>query len=181
MHGGSGGVGHVALQPAKHFGADVFSTGRGDKQLALIEQLGPTAINYKTDTAEQYVAKYTGGTGFDVVFGSVGGVNMADSFEAASFNGQIASTVALCEMDLSVAHFKGLSVHVVFMLIPMLHNVKREEHGGILRNLTQIVLSGELNPVLDETCYSLEEVGQAHARLESGKAMGKVIVEHFVS
>ncbi|GJL65946.1 MAG: quinone oxidoreductase [Nitrospirales bacterium] len=178
VHGGSGGVGHVALQLAKHFGAKVYSTGGGEKQLALIEQLGATAINYKTETVEQYVAKHTNGSGFDLVFDSVGGANMANSFEAAAFNGQIASTVALCELDLTVAHFKGLSLHVVFMLIPMLHNFKREAHGEILRNLTQIVESGSLKPVLDEKRYSLKEVGQAHARLESGQAMGKVVVEN---
>ena len=180
VHGGSGGVGHVAVQLAKHFGAEVYATGGGEKQMALIEQLGATAINYKTETVEQYVAKHTGGAGFDLVFDSVGGANMANSFEAAALNGQVASTVALCELDLSVAHFKGLSLHVVFMLIPMLHNVKREEHAKILRNVTQIVESGGLKPVLDEKRYSLEEVGQAHARLESGQAMGKVVVEHDV-
>ncbi len=180
VHGGSGGVGHVALQLAMHFGAEVFSTGGGEKQLAFIEQLGATPINYKTETVEQYVAKHTGGTGFDVVFDSVGGANMTNSFEAAALNGQIASTVALCELDLSMAHFKGLSLHVVFMLIPMLHNVKREEHAKILRNLTQIIESGGLKPVLDEKRYSLEKVGQAHARLESGQATGKVVVENDV-
>ncbi len=181
VHGGSSGVGHVAVQLAKYFGAGVYATGGGKKQLALIEQLGATAINYKTETVQQYVAKHTGGAGFDVVFDSVGGANMANSFEAAALNGQIASTVAMCELDLSVAHFKGLSLHVVFMLIPMLHNVKREEHAEILRNVTQIIESGGLKPVLDEQRYSLEKVGQAHARLEGGHAMGKVVVENDVS
>ena len=181
VHGGSGGVGHVALQLAKHFGADVYSTGGGDKQLALIEQLGATAINYKSETVEQYVAKHTAGTGFDLIFDSVGGANMANSFEAAALNGQIASTVSLCELDLSVAHFKGLSLHVVFMLIPMLHNTKREEHAEILRNVAQIVESGGLKPVLDENRYSLDDVGQAYSRLESGQAMGKVVVENAES
>ena len=178
VHGGSGGVGHVALQLAKHFGAEVYSTGGGEKQMALIEQLGATAINYKTETVEQYVSKHTNGAGFDLVFDSVGGANMANSFEAAALNGQIASTVALCELDLSVAHFKGLSLHVVFMLIPMLHNFKREKHAEILRKLTQIVESGGLKPALDEKRFSLEEVGQAHVRLESGQAIGKVVVEN---
>ena len=84
----------------------------------------------------------------------------------------------MCELDLTMAHFKGLSLHVVFMLIPMLHNFRRDEHAEILGNLAQIVESGGLKPVLDESHFSLEQVGQAHARLESGKAMGKVVVEN---
>lgn len=178
VHGGSGGVGHVALQLAKHFGAEVYSTGGGERQLSLIEKLGATGINYKTETVEQYVAKHTGGAGFDVVFDSVGGANMVNSFEAAVLNGHVASTVALCELDLSLAHFKGLSLHVVFMLIPMLHNFKREEHSKILSELARIVEAGGLKPVLDETRYTLEEAGLAHARLESGQAMGKVVIEN---
>lgn len=178
VHGGSGGVGHVALQLAKHFGADVYSTGGGDKQLALIEQLGATAINYKKETVEQYVDKHTGGAGFDLVFDSVGGANLANSFDAAALNGQVATTVSMCEMDLTTAHFKGLSLHVVFMLIPMLHNFKREQHAEILTTLAQIVDSGGLTPVLDEERYSLDQAGLAHARLESRQAMGKVVVEN---
>ena len=178
VHGGSGGVGHVALQLAKHFGADVYSTGGGDRQLALIEQLGATPINYKTETVEQYVAKHTDGAGFDLVFDSVGGANMANSFAAAALNGQIASTVAMCELDLTLAHFKGLSLHVVFMLIPMLHDFKREQHAMILSRLTEIVDAGGLKPVLDETQFSLTEAGDAHARLQSRQAMGKVVIEN---
>ena len=177
VHGGSGGVGHVALQLARHFGAEVYSTGGGDKQLALIEQLGASPINYKTETAAQYVARHTDGAGFDLVFDTVGGANMLTSFEAARLNGQVASTVAMCELDLTLAHFKGLSLHVVFMLIPMLHNFRREKHAEILRNLARIAESGGLRPVLDEKQYSLEEAGEAHARLESGQAMGKVVVK----
>nr|WRX36704.1 hypothetical protein [uncultured bacterium] len=178
VHGGSGGVGHVALQLAKHWGAEVYSTGGGEKQLALIEQLGATGINYKTETVEQYVTKHTSGAGFDVVFDSVGGANLTNSFAASAVNGQVATTVSMCELDLTPAHFKGLSLHVVFMLIPMLHNFKREQHAKILRDLAQICESGGLKPVLDEEPFSLAQVGQAYARLESGKAMGKVVVEN---
>ncbi len=177
VHGGSGGVGHVALQLARHFKTDVYATGGGDRQMALIEELGATAINYKTETVAEYVAKHTGGLGFDIVFDSVGGPNMTNSFEAAALNAQIASTVALVELDLSLAHFKGLSLHVVFMLIPMIHNYKREEHAEILRKLADIVDAGVLHPVLDEQCFSIEEVAKAHDRLSSGQAMGKVVVE----
>ena len=178
VHGGSGGVGHVALQLAKHFGAEVYATGGGDQQLALIERLGAKGINYKTEPVEDYVSRHTGGAGFDIVFDSVGGANMINSFNAAALNGQIASTVSLCELDLSVAHFKGLSLHVVFMLIPMLHKFQREQHSQILQELTRIVEGGGLTPVLDENHYSLEDADEAHARLESKLGLGKVVIEN---
>ncbi len=178
VHGGSGGVGHVAIQLAKHFGADVYSTGGGERQLALIERLGATPINYKTESVESYVAKHTGGSGFDIVFDSVGGANMINSFNAAALNGHVASTVAMVELDLSVAHFKGLSLHVVFMLIPMLHQVRRAEHAAILQALAKISESGDLTPVLDENRYSLDQATAAYARLQGGQGMGKVVIEN---
>lgn len=178
VHGGSGGVGHIALQLAKHFGANVYATGGGDKQLALIRDLGATAINYKTESVEDYVEKHTNGKGFDIVYDSVGAANLINSFNAAALNGQVATTVSLCELDLTTAHFKGLSLHVVFMLIPMLYNHKREDHGKILKSIAEIVENNGLKPILDEQIFGLEEAGKAHERLESGQAMGKVIIEN---
>ncbi len=178
VHGGTGGVGHVAVQLAKHFGADVYATCGGENQMEIIRNFGATPINYKTEQVEDYVNKYTNGVGFDVVFDSVGGANMLKSFEAAALNGHVASTVSLCELDLSICHFKGLSLHIVFMLIPMLHNFKREQHGEILSNITKIVEAGHLKPLLDEQQFSIENVGEAYARLESKKAIGKVVVEN---
>lgn len=178
VHGGSGGVGHVALQLAKHFGAEVYSTGGGEKQMAIIEKLGATPINYKTEAVEDYVNQYTAGNGFDLVYDSVGAANLINSFNAAALNGHVSTTVSLCELDLSIAHFKGLSLHVVFMLIPMLHNFKREEHAEILKNIAQIAEAGALKPLLDAERFTLEEAGKAHARLESGNAIGKVVIEN---
>ncbi|GLR73101.1 zinc-dependent alcohol dehydrogenase family protein [Agaribacter marinus] len=176
VHGGTGGVGHIALQLAKYFGANVFSTGGGEPQLQLIQQLGATAINYRTDSVESYVQQYTDGSGFEVVFDSVGGANMTNSFHAAALNAHVVSTVSLLELDLSPAHFKGLSLHVVFMLIPMLHDHKREEHAAILKSLTSIVEAGALKPILDDTSFSFTDIGKAHERLASGRAVGKVVV-----
>lgn len=176
VHGGAGGVGHVALQLAHYLGAQVYATGGGESQLALIEKLGATGINYRTESVADYVAKYTDGAGFDVVFDSVGGENIANSFAAAAFNAQIATTVSMLEMDLTPAHFKGLSLHVIFMLIPMLHHYKREQHGEILTELAEIVDKGKLKAIVDESNFSLDEVGQAHDRLASGQAKGKVVV-----
>ncbi|TMO43340.1 zinc-dependent alcohol dehydrogenase family protein [Pseudoalteromonas ruthenica] len=176
VHGGSGGVGHIALQLARHFGAEVYSTGGGERQLELIEQLGATPINYKTESVASYTQQYTKDKGFDVVFDSVGGENLLNSFEAAALNAHVVSTVSMLNLDLNMVHFKGLSLHVVFMLIPMLHNTGRSEHGVILARLAELVDSKKLKPVLDESRYTLEQIGQAHQRLESGKATGKVVV-----
>ena len=102
---------------------------------------------------------------------------MSNSFEAAALNGQVSSTVSMLELDLTTAHFKGLSLHVVFMLIPMLHDHHREVHGEILSRLSEIVETGALKPLLDEQRFDMTEVGAAHARLTSGEAIGKVVVD----
>ena len=75
------------------------------------------------------------------------------------------------------AHLKGASLHIVFMLIPMLHDKDRADHGAILAELAKLIDSGALKPVVDEPQFTLEEVGAAYDRLASGKAIGKVVVD----
>ena len=170
-------MGHVALQLAKHFGADVYATGTGEKQISVVEKYGATAIDFRTEKVAEYVAKYTDGAGFEVIFDSVGGVNLTNSFEAAALNGNVTTTVSLLELDLTPAHFKGLSLHIVFMLIPMLHEHRREEHGAILAAIAEIADAGALKPLLDEMQFGLAEAGKAYDRLTSGQAIGKVVVK----
>ena len=177
VHGGAGGVGHVAVQLAKHLGAEVYATGSGAESLSVIEQYGATAIDYRREQVADYVSQHTGGAGFDVIYDSVGGANLANSLEAAALNAQVVTTVSMVELDLTPAHFKGLSLHVVFMLIPMLHNHKREAHGAILATLAELVDAGALKPLLDPQQFNLPEVGKAHERLTSGDAVGKVVVD----
>lgn len=177
VQGGAGGVGHLAVQLAKHFGAEVFATGTGASQLEVIESYGATAIDFMKEKVADYVEEHTAGAGFETIFDSVGGPNMINSFEAAALNGNVASTVALVELDLTAAHFKGLSLHIIFMLIPMIHDHKREEHGAILAKLAEIVDAGALRPLLDDQRFGFEQVGDAYDRLTSGQAIGKVVVE----
>lgn len=177
VQGGAGGVGHVAVQIARHLGATVSATGRGADQLALIEGLGARPLDFTTQKVEDYVADHTGGVGFDVVFDSVGGSNMTNSFEAAKLNGHVASTVAMVEIDLTPAHFKGLSLHVVFMLIPMMHDIGRQTHGDILKALSELADAGGLKPIVDENVFGWADVGSAYAHLTNGSASGKVVVE----
>jgi len=176
VHGGAGGVGHLALQMARHFGATVYATGGSDEQAALIEKLGATYIDFRSEKVAEYVEKHTDGAGFDVVYDSVGGGNLVNSFAAAKLNGQVSTTVSLIETDLSPVHFKGLSLHVVFMLISMIHHYQREKHGAILSAIADMVDAGALTPVLDNEVFSLAQASDAHARLASGKALGKVVI-----
>ncbi|MEM6578849.1 MAG: zinc-dependent alcohol dehydrogenase family protein [Pseudomonadota bacterium] len=178
VHGAAGGVGHVAAQLARHMGAETFTTATGAEKMSAVREMGFPVIDYATQDVKDYVDEHTGGAGFDVVFDSVGGANMLNSFEAAALNGQVATTVSLLELDLTLAHFKGLSLHVVFMLIPMIHNVKRAEHGRILATLADLVESGAVKPLLDTPSFALSEVNEAYDRLLSGNAIGKVVVEH---
>lgn len=177
VHGGTGGVGHVAVQLAKHYGAQVYSTISSDAQAAIIESYGATSINYRYESVEDYVAKHTDGGGFDIVYDSVGGANLTKSFEAAALNAHVATTVSLLELDLSPVHFKGLSLHVVFMLIQMLHDHKRDDHAAILVDIASIVDAGSLTPLLDKTNFKLSDVDKAYNRLTSGEATGKVVVD----
>ena len=166
----------ISMREAAHLGADVYTTVSSDKQIKVVTEYGATGINYKSETVGAYVNQHTDGAGFDVVYDSVGGENLLKSFEAAALNAHVATTVSLLELDLSLAHFKGLSLHVVFMLIPMLHDFQRETHGAILTDIAKIVDAGTLKPLLDETTYSMEDVGQAYERLTSRQATGKIVV-----
>lgn len=175
VHGGAGGVGHLAIQIARSFGANVYATGGSEAQ-ALIEKLGATYIDYRNEEVSDYVQAHTQGKGFDVVYDTVGGPNLQNSFAAAKLNGQVSTTVSLLETDLSPVHFSGLSLHVVFMLIPMIHNHNRSAHGEILTTLAQMADAGKLAPVLDNQAFSLSEASQAHDRLASGQVMGKIVI-----
>ncbi|MEO0773196.1 MAG: zinc-dependent alcohol dehydrogenase family protein [Pseudomonadota bacterium] len=177
VQGGAGGVGHVAVQLARHLGATVSATGRGKAQMALMEDLGARAIDFTTQEVADYVDAHTGGAGFDVVFDSVGGENMTASFDAAKLNGHVASTVAMVDIDLSPAHFKGLSLHVVFMLIPMIHDTGREVHGKILETLAELADAGKLRPIVDDSTFGFEDAAAAHAHLTDGATLGKVVIE----
>ncbi|QJE74080.1 zinc-dependent alcohol dehydrogenase family protein [Aerophototrophica crusticola] len=182
VHGGAGGVGHVAIQIAKEKGARVVATVSSAEKGDLAKSFGADeVVNYREETVEQYVARLTEGRGFDIVFDATGGKDIATSFAAARLNGQVVTIVSMYEADLSPMHLKGLSLHVVFMLIPMLHDtpapLDRSHHGWILRRAAEMANAGHLKPHLDPTRFTLDQVAEAHTHLESGKAVGKVVVD----
>ena len=177
IHGGVGGVGHIAVQLAKSCGAKVYTTVLKNEDISLAKSFGADeVINAKEEDVEKYVARLTQGKGFDVVFDTVGGSNLDRSLFAAAMNGDVVTTVARSTHDLTPMHNKGLSLHVVFMLLPILTGIGREEHGKILSKVAEIVNQGKIKPLIDPHQFTLDQIGDAHKLLESGKAQGKVVL-----
>jgi NADPH2:quinone reductase len=177
IHGGVGGVGHVAVQLASWHGADVTTTILKEQDVALALQFGANAVvNAKQESVEHYVQRLTHGKGFDVVFDTVGGPNLDGSMIAAALNGAVVTTAARSTHDLSAMHSKGLSLHVVFVLIPLLAGIGRAAHGKTLAKLAEVADLGKLKPLIDSHSFDLSTVSDAHALVESGQAKGKVVI-----
>ena len=175
---GTGGVGHIAVQLAKAAGAKVVATASGADKAGLARSLGADAVvDHRRSEPAEWAAEHTDGRGFDVVFDTVGNDNLDRAFAAARLNGQVISIVTQKAVDLTPMHVKGLSLHVVFMLIPMLHGIGRVRHGTILREAASLVATGKLRPLLDPARFALEQAADAHRHLESGAAVGKVVID----
>jgi len=114
---------------------------------------------------------------FDVVFDATGGQTIAKSFEASRLNGNVITIVSQYDADLSLMHLKGLSLHVVFMLIPMLYDVDRESHGNLMENAGKLADLGKLSPLIDPESFSLSDISSAHKKLENGQSIGKIVVD----
>jgi NADPH:quinone reductase len=156
----------------------VATTVEKDDDFELARQLGADeVINFREEKVEQYVKRLTSGAGFDIVFDTVGGKNLEASMEAAKSEGRIVTTNGRVTLDLTVAHSKALSLHVLFMMLPLITGVNREGHGKILRYVAGLVDSGHLHPLLDDEDFSLETAADAHRRLQSGSAHGKVVID----
>lgn len=177
IHGGVGGVGHIAVQLAKWAGAQISTTVASDKDFELARHLGAHhVINFRTENVSDYVKRITKGGGFDVIFDTVGGKNLDLSFQATALNGIVATTAARATIDLTPMHQKGLSLHVVFMLLPLLTQSNLKHQGEILEKAAKLVDEKKLFPLVDEHVFSISNVAEAHAYLESGKAKGKVVL-----
>ncbi|MGP7816267.1 zinc-dependent alcohol dehydrogenase family protein [Niallia sp. 01092] len=179
IHGATGGVGHIAIQLAKWAGAKVYTTASSPKKMELAKELGAdAAINYKEQSVQEYVEQYTNGKGFSVVFDTVGGKNLDYSFEAAAINGTVLAIAARSTHDLSPLHSKGLSLHVEFMLLKILNKEKRKDHGAALTKIATIIEEGKLRPLIDKKVFTFDNVSEAHDYLQSGKAIGKIILKN---
>ncbi|MDH4580576.1 quinone oxidoreductase [Pseudomonas sp. BN415] len=177
VHGGAGGVGHVAIQIARAFGAEVYATGSAEN-LAVIEGFGAIAIDYRSTAVEDYVARHTDGRGFDIVYDTVGGVTLDASFQAVRhYTGHVVSALGWGEHKLAPLSFRGATYSGVFTLLPLLTGEGRKHHGEILAKVASLVEDGKLKVRLDPQRFSLEEALDAYRLVASGDAKGKVVVD----
>jgi NADPH:quinone reductase len=178
VHGGVGGVGHIAVQLAKAKGSRVATTVPSTQAADLARKLGADeTINYHEETVQAYLDRLTAGRGFEVVFDTIGGNNLPHSFTAAAYDGRVVTTNSRTTQDLGQLHAKALSFYVVFMLLPMLRGVGRDRHGRILRSLAHLVEAGKVKPLIDDRKFTLATTPDAYRWLASGKARGKVVID----
>ncbi len=177
IHAGAGGVGHMAVQIARAFGAQVFATVSKDKA-AIAERLGAIAIDYKTETVEEYVARCTNSEGFDIVFDTVGGATLDDSFRAVrTYTGHVLSSLGWGAHKLAPLSFRGATYSGVFTLLPLLTGKGRAHHGDILREATKLAEAGKLVPLMNPQRFTFETALDAHIAVESGAAPGKTVID----
>jgi NADPH2:quinone reductase len=176
IHGGAGGVGHVAVQIAKAFDAEVYATGSAKDQL-YIESLGATFIDYKTTPVADYVNQYTGGEGFDIVYDTVGGATLDASFSAVKYyTGHVVSCLGWGEHKLAPLSFRGATYSGVFTLMPMITGRGRAHRGEIMTAATKLAEAGKLLPLVDERNFTLNRAQEAFDIIESGGQKGKLVV-----
>jgi len=176
IHGGAGGVGHVAVQLARARGAKVFATGSA-RSLDYIKQLGATPIDYDKASVEQSVGEHTGAKGFDIVYDNVGGATLDASFNAIKRFGHVVSALGWGAHALAPLSFRSGTYSGVFTLLPLLSGEGRAHHGEIMREATRLAEAGQLRPRLDPRHFDLSNIAATHAAIEDRSAQGKIVVD----
>lgn len=175
VHGGVGGVGHLAAQLGKAFGAIVHTTVSNEEDEELSKKFGADyTINYKKVPPEVYIEKFTANQGFDFVFDTVGGNNLEKSFQVTKLNGSIACIATGGNHDLTPMYSKGLSLHSILMLIPLISGIGRDHYGTILFEIKKLVEAGRVKPLIHKEVFNWKQVAQAHKLVETSAQKGKV-------
>ena len=179
VHGGAGGIGTAAIQIARAFGATVFATARDPRKCRACEALGAArAINYSDEDFVAVVKAETGGAGCDVVLDMVGGDYVARNLEALAPGGRL----------VQIAVRKGAKAE---LLVPVIMTKRLTFTGSVLRprpvaekgliarelrrRLWPLLESGDVRPSVYAT-FPLAAASEAHALMESGRHVGKIVL-----
>ncbi len=177
VHGGSSGIGTTAIQLARHFGARVFATAGSDAKCQACLDLGAErAINYRTDAFED-VMRRAGGA--DVILDMVGGDYIARNFKALADDGRLVQIAFLGGMKADV-NFVHLMTRRLTMtgstLRPQSDLAKAKIATALREKVWPVLAAGKIAPVMDST-FALADAAQAHARMEAGDHIGKIVLQ----
>lgn len=176
IHGATSGIGTTAIQMAKAAGAKVIATGRGTDKKAQALALGADiAVDTKTEDFAE-VAKAAGGV--DVVLDMVGASYFNGNLDALRTGGRIVYIAALGGGNIDVPVFRLMMKRAVLTgstLRPRSADEKARLTAEIERVVWPWVAAGKVRTVVDAT-FPLAQADKAHAHLEAGAHVGKVLL-----
>lgn len=176
VHGGTSGIGTTAIAMAKAAGAKVIATGRGaDKKAKALELGADIAVDTKAEDFAEIV-KAAGGA--DVVLDMVGASYFDKNLDALNTGGRIVYIASLGGSTLEVPVMKIMQKRAVITgstLRPRSADEKARLAAEVERVAWPWVAAGKLKPIVDAT-FPLAEAAKAHAHLEAGEHVGKVVL-----
>jgi NADPH:quinone reductase-like Zn-dependent oxidoreductase len=179
IHGGSSGIGTMAIQLAKAFGSKVIVTvGSKDKADACLKLGADRAINYKTEDFVTEVKTATDGVGVQLILDMVGGDYIERNYDAAAVDGRIVQ-IAVLGGPKATVNFAKLMVkrltHTGSTLRPRSNADKAAMVAAIEAKVMPLLRQGQIKPLMDST-FPLEKAADAHRRMESSEHIGKIVL-----
>jgi NADPH2:quinone reductase len=179
IHGGSSGIGTMAIQLAKAFGSKVIVTvGSQEKAEACLKLGADRAINYKTEDFVAEVKTFTGGKGVEVVLDMVAGDYIERNYDAAAVDGRIVQ-IAVLSGPKATVNFAKLMVkrlhHTGSTLRPRTNVDKAAMVAAIEAKVLPLFREGKVKPLMDST-FPLEKAADAHRRMETSAHIGKIVL-----
>jgi putative PIG3 family NAD(P)H quinone oxidoreductase len=180
IHGGSSGIGTMAIQLAKAFGAKVIVTvGSQDKAEACLKLGADRAINYKSEDFVAEVKAATDGAGANVILDMVGGDYIDRNYDAAAIEGRIVQIAFLAGTPKASANFAKLMVkrlhHTGSTLRPRSNADKAAMVAAIEAKVMPLLREGRVKPLMDSS-FPLEKAADAHRRMETSAHIGKIVL-----
>jgi putative PIG3 family NAD(P)H quinone oxidoreductase len=180
IHGGSSGIGTMAIQLAKAFGAKVIVTvGSKDKSDACLKLGADRAVNYKTGDFVAETKNATDGAGANVILDMVGGDYIERNYDAAAVEGRVVQIAFLAGTPKASANFAKLMVkrlhHTGSTLRPRSNADKAAMVAAIEAKVMPLLREGRIKPLIDST-FPLEKAADAHRRMETSEHIGKIVL-----
>lgn len=176
VHGGSSGIGMMAIQVAKALGARVFATAGSDEKCAAITAIGATAINYRT---EDFVKRLAPEGGADLILDMVGGSYIPRNIRTLAPEGRLVM-IAFLEGPKVELNFAQIMVRRLTVtgstLRPQSDTAKAEIADELRKRLWPLIAAGALRITIDSE-FQLKDAPEAHRRMESSNHIGKIVLK----